>query len=134
MSLNIPVLEIMISKVVTVTPSQKLIDVRHVFEKRNFHHHIPVIENGKLEGVISLIDFLFAIKDASLDGDDEAYHHLTVEHIMREHPMTMNSSSTLREVAQELAKGKVHAIVIADENKIKGIISAADVMQYLLKN
>ena len=133
MNLNIPISEIMTKEVVSVNPSQKLIDVKHIFEKKNFHHHIPVTENKKLTGMISLVDFLYAIKNASIDDDDEAYHRLTVKDIMREHPSTKPSSSSLREVAEELGKGNVHAIAIADENKLKGIVSTADIIRYFLK-
>lgn len=133
MNLNIPVSEVMTKDVVFVTPVQKLIDVKHVFEKRNFHHHIPVAENGKLKGMISLVDYLFAIKNATMDDDDDIYQNLSVKDIMRENPVTRSSSATLKDVSEELSKGEVHAIVIADDQKLKGIISTADVIRYFLK-
>lgn len=133
MNLNVPVSEVMTKDVVFVTPVQKLIDVKHVFEKRNFHHHIPVAENGKLKGMISLVDYLYAIKNATMDDDDDIYQNLSVKDIMRENPVTKSSSATLKDVSEELSKGEVHAIVIADDQKLKGIISTADVIRYFLK-
>src|SRR3972149_3242019 len=112
MNLDIPIGDIMTKEVVFVTPSQKLLDVKHVFEKKNFHHHIPVAENGKLIGMISLVDFLFVIQKASLDDDEKVYHNLFVKDIMRESPVTTHLSSTLKQVSEELAKGEIHAIVI----------------------
>lgn len=132
-NLNIPISEIMTKEVVTVTPSQKLIDVKHIFEKRDFHHHIPVAENGILKGVISLIDFLYAIKNASLDDDEMVYHKLLVKDIMKEHPVTISDKASLKEVAEILAKGYVHAILICNEGYIKGIVSTADLIRYFLK-
>ena len=131
---NIPVTEIMTKNLVTVTRMQKLIDVKHIFEKKNFHHHLPVAENGILKGMISLMDYLYAIKKASLDDYDKIYHHLCAKDIMREQPVIFSSSSTLKDVANELAKGAVHAIIIADEGNLKGIVSIADVIRYFLKN
>lgn len=133
MNTDTSIKNVMTKEVVTVTPSQKLIDVKHIFEKKQFHHHIPVAEKGHLKGMISLVDFLYAIKKASLDDDEEVYHNLTVKDIMRECPITKPSSSSLKEVAQELAKGEVHAILISDEGNLKGIISTADVIRYFLK-
>lgn len=133
MNLNIPISEVMTKDVVSVTPSQKLIDVKHIFEKKNFHHHIPVTEKGELKGMISLVDYLYAIKNASLDDDDMAYQNLSVRDIMRENPITKPSASTFKEIAQELSKGEVHAIVIADNQKMKGIVSTADAIRYFLK-
>lgn len=132
MKINDRVSTIMTKDVVSVTPSQKLVDVKHIFEKKNFHHHIPVIESEKLKGIISLIDFLYAIKNASLDDNDSAYMNLSVKDIMREHPITKPSSSSIKEISEELAKGDVHAIIIADEGVLKGIVSTADVIRYFL--
>lgn len=133
MNLNTPVSNVMTKEVVSVTPSQKLVDVKHIFEKRNFHHHIPVTDKGKLVGMISLVDYLYAIKNASLDDDEKIYNNLFVKDIMRENPTTKNSSATIKQVSEELAKGEVHAIVIADDGILKGIISTADVIRFFLK-
>ncbi len=133
MNLSTPAAEIMTKEVVFVTPAQKLVDVKHIFEKKNFHHHIPVSENGKLKGMISLVDYLYAIKNASLDDDDDAYQNLSVKDIMRENPVTKPSSSSLKEISEELSKGEVHAIIIADDLRLKGIVSTADVIRYFLK-
>lgn len=133
MNLNIPISEIMTKEVVSVSPAQKLVDVKHIFEKKNFHHHIPVTENGKLKGMISLVDFLYAIKNASLDDEDEEYQKLCVKDIMRESPVTKPSASSLKDIAEELSKGEVHAIVIADDKQLKGIVSTADVIRYFVK-
>lgn len=133
MKLDTPISEVMTKEVVFVTPSQKLIDVKHIFEKKNFHHHIPVAENGKLKGMISLVDYLYAIKNATLDDDDNTYQQLSVKDIMRENPVSKSSATTLKDIAAELSKGEVHAIVIADNKQLKGIVSTADVIRFLLK-
>jgi acetoin utilization protein AcuB len=129
---NIPVSAVMTSEVETVTPSQKLLEVKHIFEKKNFHHHIPVAENGVLKGMISLVDFLFAIKNASLNDNENVYHNLLVRDIMRTHPVTIPSSASLRDVAEKLVPGDVHALVVCSKGKLKGIVSTADIMKYLL--
>mgnify|MGYP000026371894 CR=1 FL=1 len=134
MNLNIPVSELMTQKVVTVSSSQKLVDVKHIFEKKEFHHHIPVVDNGKLTGIISLIDFLYAIKSASLDDTEEVYNTQLVKDIMHENPITKPSLATLRDISEELAKGEVHAIVIADDGVLKGIVSTADVIRFFLSH
>ncbi len=132
MNLNIPISAVMTKEVAYVQPEQKLIDVKHIFEKKNFHHHIPVVENGKLSGMISLTDFLFAIKNASLNDNDKEYYRLIVKDIMRIHPITIESTATLKSAVEELAKGDVHAIAVCDDGVLKGIISTADVMRFVL--
>ncbi len=133
MNINSPVSDIMTKNVVTVSSSQKLVDVKHIFEKKEFHHHIPVVDDGKLIGIISLIDFMYAMKNASLDDDEEVYTKQQVKDIMHANPITKPSSSSIKEVAEELAKGEVHAIVIADNGVLKGILSTADLIRHFLK-
>jgi CBS domain-containing protein len=133
MNINSPVSDIMTKNVVTVSSSQKLVDVKHIFEKKEFHHHIPVVDNEILTGIISLIDFMYAMKNASLDDDEEVYTKQRVKDIMHANPITKSSLSSIKDVAEELAKGEVHAIVIADDGMLKGIISTADVIRYFLK-
>ena len=71
--------EIMTKEVKCVSSAQKLIDVKHIYEKRNFHHHIPVTENDKLIGMVSLIDFMRRIGDANLDDSNQVYNEVTVK-------------------------------------------------------
>jgi len=118
--------------VVCVSPGQKILDVKHIYEKKDFHHHIPVTENKKLVGMISLVDFMYKINGAGLDDTNAVYNTLTVKDIMTTHPYTMNSDATIEEVARVLAKGDYHAIPIVEEDRIVGIVSTADMIQFFI--
>ena len=131
--LDVPITQIMTKEVVSVAPNQKLIDVKHIFEKKKFHHHVPVIENGMLRGMISLTDFLHGIKNATLDDNEAIYHNLLVKDVMREHPVSMSQDSTLKPVAELLAKGEVHAVLICDKGVLRGIVTTADVIRFFLE-
>jgi CBS domain-containing protein len=133
MDLNTPISAIMTTEMTTVQPDQKLLAVKRIYEKKKFHHHIPVVEGNQLKGMISLADFLFAIKGATLDNSEPVYDKLSVADIMINYPVTMPSSSTLGEVSEELSKGEVHAVLIVDNGILKGIVSTADVIRHYLK-
>lgn len=125
---------IMTKNVVCVSSEQSILDVKHIYEKKDFHHHIPVTENGKLVGMVSLIDFMYNIAGAGIDDDNKVYSELKVKNIMTKNPFYLTTSATIEEVAKELAKGYYHAVPIVEEGKIKGIVSTADLIQYFLKN
>lgn len=131
---TIPITSIMTKDVVCVTPNQKILDVKHIYEKEKFHHHIPVTDKGKLVGMISLIDFMYEIKGAGLDDNAPVYNELTVKDIMTLNPYFLESDVTLEQVARELAKGQIHAIPIVEADQVVGIVSTADVIQYFLTN
>lgn len=129
---SIPVTSIMTKDVVCVSPEQKIIDIKHIYEKEQFHHHIPVTDKDKLVGMVSLIDFLYAIKGAGLDETNVVYTELTVDDIMTPNPYSLKSNATFKQVAEELAKGQIHAIPIVESQKVVGIVSTADVIRFFL--
>jgi CBS domain-containing protein len=131
--LEVNITEIMTKNVVCVLPTQKLVDVKHIFEKQKFHHHIPVTSGEELVGIISLTDFLFGIKNASLDDNDSVYQQGFVKDIMIEHPVTIKPTATIKQAAEVLAEGNIHALIVADNKIVKGIVSTADVIKYFLK-
>ncbi|RXP63572.1 CBS domain-containing protein [Lutibacter sp. HS1-25] len=127
------VTKIMTKNVVCVSPEQSLLDVKHIYEKKEFHHHIPVTENEKLVGIVSLIDFMYNIAGAGLSDDNIVYSKLKVKDIMTKHPFYLTTNATIKDVSEVLAKGNYHAVPIVEEDKkIVGIVSTADVIKFLL--
>ena len=129
-----PITSIMTKNVVCVSPQQKILDIKHIYENKKFHHHIPVTENNKLVGMVSLVDFLYNIEGAGLNDNEMVYNNLLVKDIMTLNPYSLPSSATIEKVARELSKGRYHAIPIVEEEKIVGIVSTADVIAYFLNN
>lgn len=122
----------MTKNVVCVSPEQRILDVKHIYEKKEFHHHIPVTENGKLVGMISLIDFMYNIAGAGIDDNNKVYSELKVKDIMTKNPYYLTTNATIRDVAKVLAKGRYHAVPILEEDMIMGIVSTADIIKYFL--
>ena len=130
---SVPISTIMTKKVVCVTPEQKIIDVKHIYENQKFHHHIPVTEDGKLVGILSLIDFMYHIKGAGLNDDNTIYNELTVKDIMTSKPYSVNPDTSITVVAEELTKGRYHAIPIVENENVVGIVSTADLIRFYIK-
>jgi CBS domain-containing protein len=123
----------MTNDVVCVSPQQKIIDVKHIYEKPNFHHHIPVTENGKLVGMISLIDFMYNISGAGLNDDAKVYNELNVKDIMTRKPFFLTTKATIEDVALALSNGYFHAVPILEEDNLVGIVTTADVIKFFIK-
>jgi CBS domain-containing protein len=132
MKLSAPISDLMTKNVVCVSPNQKILDLKHIYEKQQFHHHIPVTENDKLVGMVSLIDFMRAIHTATLDDTEVVYHTLCVKDIMTENTVSMAENTPIKEVAEILAKGQFHSIVITENNAVKGIVTTADLLRFFL--
>lgn len=134
MDLSAPISSIMTTDVESVSPSQKLLDIKHIYERRSFHHHIPVVEGGQLVGMVSLIDFMRNIQNATLDDNESVYHNLSVKDIMTEHPITVTPETSIEDVARVLSKGEFHALIVRNNGNIAGIVTTADLLNYFLEN
>ena len=122
----------MTKNVVCISPEQYLLDVKHIYEKKKWHHHIPVTENEELIGMVSLIDFMYNIAGAGISDENKIYKKLRVKDIMTQKPFYLTTNATIADAAKVLAKGYYHAIPILENNKIVGIVSTADLIRYFL--
>ena len=129
-----PITSIMTNDVECVSSEQKLLDIKHIYENKNFHQHIPVVENEKLVGMVSLVDFMRKIGDADLDDNNAAYINYAVKDIMTLNPKSADQTASIADVAKELAKGEFHALPITNNEKVVGIVSTADLLRYYIKN
>lgn len=129
---NTPITAIMTKDVVCVSPDQKILDIKHIYEKKDFHHHIPVVKAGNLVGIISLVDFMYRIQGASLDDSNSVYTTLSAGDIMTSNPVTLGPESSIEEAGEILAGGRYRALPIVENKAIVGIVTTADIIRYLL--
>lgn len=133
MNLHDPVSSIMTSPVTCIEPNQPLVDLKHIYEKVHFHHHVPVTEDGKLVGVVSLIDFMREVHHAGLDDKEEVYQAKFVRDIMTSHPVSTEEETPIEEVAQQLVSGQFNSMIVTKNGKVTGIVTTADLVKLLLK-
>ena len=123
----------MSKNVVCVSPEQCLLDVKHIYENKKFHHHIPVVENEKLVGMVSLIDFMYNIAGAGINDDNKVYQELNVRDIMTHKPFYLTIDATIGDAAKALSKGYYHAVPVLEDEKIVGIVSTADILKSFME-
>ncbi|MES2555748.1 MAG: CBS domain-containing protein [Bacteroidota bacterium] len=133
MNFQLPVSTIMTAPVECVNPQQKILDLKHLYEKRNFHRHIPVTEKGVLVGMVSLVDYMRAIGDATLDDNEPVYSVKTVADIMSHDPVSVSEETSISEAGALLAKGEFSSVVITRDNCVTGIVTATDLIRYFLQ-
>ena len=115
----------------TVAPGDYLSAARELFEKQEIHH-LPVVDDGRLVGMLSASDFL---KLHLLDEGSAALPHARVRHIMHTNPVVLSTQATLREAAEKLCVGEFHALPVIDEDaELVGIVTTSDLVEYLLKH
>jgi len=133
---NIPISNIMTQKPATVSPADNLETVRQIFENHWFHH-IPVVEDGKLVGIVSYTDYLRIIR-ALYDnaeerrGNEQALHHVAVREVMTAHPLCLSPSDTVGDALRIFKTNHFHALpVIEGDRRLVGIVSTHDLVRLL---
>lgn len=133
MDLKLPVSTIMIAPVECVGPQDKLLVIKHLYERQHFHRHFPVMENDRLVGMVSLVDYMHAIGEATLDDNEPVYSLKKVEDIMSLNPVTVSKATSIAEAGALLAKGEFSSVVVLDGEQVCGIVTAMDLIRYFLK-
>jgi acetoin utilization protein AcuB len=115
----------------TVAPGDLLAKARELFESSGIHH-MPVVDNGQLVGILSASDFL---KLHLLKNSNELMDKVTVRQLMQPNPVVLDSGANLRDAAEKFSVGEFHALpVVGDDGTVAGIVTTSDLLQYMLQH
>ncbi len=136
MKQRVPVTQIMSKELISLSPIQTLYDAERLFNKHSIRH-IPVVEGERIVGVISRSDLL-RISYADLTENEETvesivYDMYTIPQVMTRVPVTVESDTTVKEVAEILSKQSFHSIPVLENGKLVGIVTTTDLINYLLE-
>ena len=131
-----PISSIMTKNIIAVQRTDDLETAERLFK---LHHirHIPVVSGTVIIGMLSYTDLL-RISFADAVGDDETevdtvvYNMFSIDQVMTKNVVVVNSNTSIKEVAQILAKNEFHALPVVDNGELVGIVTTTDLMQYML--
>ncbi|MCT4699825.1 CBS domain-containing protein [Tenacibaculum haliotis] len=131
-----PVSAIMSKNVITLSSSDDLMFAEKLFKKEKIRH-IPVVSGSEIKGMLSYTDLLrISFADAvdidEINVDTVVYNMFTIDQVMAKNLVTVTSSSTIKEVAEILAKKEFHALPVVDNNELVGIVTTTDLINYLI--
>lgn len=116
---------------VMIGPGDSAAKARELLETSAIHH-LPVVENGRLVGIVSSADLL---KLYVLDQEVALSALATVSQIMELKPVVLTTTATLRDAAEKLMSGGFHALpVVDDDRNLVGIVTSVDLIDALLKS
>lgn len=135
---RVSVMQIMTPKPVVLNKKDSLEEAEKLFKKHNIRH-IPVVDGKKIIGMLSLTDLLrISYADVATEDNDESgveavvYNMFTIPQVMTRTPMTVDVKTTIREVAEILARENFHALPVTENDELVGIVTTTDLINYLL--
>lgn len=110
-------------KAITTTHDSTVEEVSRLIIKNNVNH-IPIVKNGKLDGIVTSWDIARAVAEGKKKLDDVAVKNV----------ITAQPTETLGIVAERLGKKGVSALPVVDTHgTVLGIISAEDIAKFVSK-
>lgn len=122
--MNERIRSIMTTNVVTVHPEDSLEVVKKLLFEKHFHH-LPVVDNGKLVGIITSWDLIKSNKKF------EEYGNYKVKELMTKKVATLGPDESLGAAAMIFLKHLFHGLPIVDDDRnLVGIITTHDILKY----
>ena len=134
MNLLDPISTIMTSKVYTLSEHASIEDAKKLFSNYRIHH-IPIVEGGKLLGMLSKSDFL-----GFMNGREETPENrikmkaYNVSMVMTKGIATLDASQKINVALQIFTENLFHAIPILEDGELAGIITTFDIIKQLNKD
>ncbi|MBW2266807.1 MAG: CBS domain-containing protein [Deltaproteobacteria bacterium] len=131
------VAKIMTRKVLRVGMDDTLETMHEIFQKHKFHH-LLVMEEDELVGVISDRDLLKEVSPflntPSEDYRDKQTLRKKAHQIMTRKAISVDGSTTIEDAAKILLKKNISCLpILTPEGKIQGILSWKDLLRFFVE-
>ncbi len=115
--------ELMSKNVYTINENIKLVDASIFLEEINCTGAPVINDNGELTGFLTLRDIMKGRKSGQMHSPVKAY--------MARNVVSINKSTSLKEIEKVLYKNNIGHLPVMENNKLEGIITRTDILQYL---
>ncbi|MDH4071767.1 MAG: CBS domain-containing protein [Gammaproteobacteria bacterium] len=117
---------IMSTDLITIAPDDNLATARQLMNENRIHH-LPVMDNDELVGLVTLTDVL-AATDSFLRDPDNRIHarEIVAKDIMVTDVATVDEHASLRQAALFLEKHRIGCLPVVTKGELKGIITDTD--------
>lgn len=127
--------DIMSSNPVTVSMDDRLGDVRNIFNRLRFHH-VLVVDEGKLFGVLSDRDLLKALSPnlgtMAENDKDAATLNKRVHQVMTRKPITVHGEDPVMDAVRIFNTQRISCIPVIDaDGRPVGLLSWRDILRSL---
>ena len=131
------VAKIMTRKVLRIGMDDTLETMHEIFQKHKFHH-LLVVEEDELVGVISDRDLLKEVSPflntLSEDYRDKQTLRKKAHQIMTRKAISVDGSTTIEDAAKILLKKNISCLpILTPEGKIQGILSWKDLLRFFVE-
>ena len=126
--------EIMMGSPVTVSPDATLNFVNDVISLGRIRH-VPVVENGKLVGLLSERDLIGAAANRIFGLKKKSRSALLktelIKNVMKKRVVTVAPDTPIKEAARLMAEKKIGCVPVISEGALVGLVTTTNILRYL---
>ena len=117
---------IMSTNLITVTPSATLAEARTLMHENRIHH-IPVVEDDELVGLVTLTNVLAATDSFLRDPQNRIHaNDISIKDAMVPDVATVDINASLRQAALFMERHSIGCLPVVNDSKLVGIITDTD--------
>ncbi len=117
---------IMSTNLITLAPSATLAEARTLMHEHRIHH-IPVVEDGGLVGLVTLTNVLAATDSFLRDPQNRIHaNDISIKDAMVADVATVEVNASLRQAALFMEKHSIGCLPVVHKHKLVGIITDTD--------
>lgn len=129
---KVKVAEVMTTKLITVSRTDTLKQVDHIFHSNRIHH-LPVTDaEGNLIGILSKTDYLKASHMLS-NFNQMFFEEVEVKDIMNVQLAVLEPTDTLQFAIDIFLENIFHALPVVEGARLVGLVTTHDMLRFLSK-
>ncbi len=128
--------DVMTKDPITIDSEALILDARRIMKEKNIRR-LPVVDKGKLVGIITKHDIDEAAPPpTTVTGAYEFHHLLTdtkVKEVMKTDLVTVSPDLPFEEILNIVQKKKISSFPVVEDGKLIGITTESDVVRFLIR-
>ena len=128
--------DVMTKNPVTIDSETLVLDAQKVMKENNIRR-LPIVDKGKLVGIITQHDLLEASPSPATSLSIHELNYLLakmkVKEIMKKTPVTITSDTPFEEALKIGQEKKIGSFPVVDNGKLVGIVTESDIVRFLTR-
>jgi CBS domain-containing membrane protein len=129
---SMKVWELMTTDVATIGRNDELTIADDIMKMKRIRH-LPVVEEGRLVGILTQRDLFHAALSTALNfgakAQKEFLKTVVVKEVMTEEVVTIHPDADVKEAARLLVARKIGCLPVVENGKLVGIVSETDLLR-----
>ena len=127
--------DMMTKNPITVSPDTLVLDAQRIMKEKNIRR-LPVVEKGKLVGIVTKHDLLEAEPSPSTPMNLHELNYLLskmkVKEIMQKNPLTIRPDTPFEDALRIGQEKKIGSFPVVDKGKLVGVTTESDIVRFLI--